>query len=97
MSADFPFPSQTRAVGRPQVTQEQADLGVVGRVHGGGKALLVRPQVLDSEFAEPGVQRVPAAVRAVERRGQIGVPPVTLRHAARRNAKLGGRRSLHEG
>src|SRR6185437_5318881 len=93
----LPVPQPDTAVGRPQVTQEQADLGVVGRVHGGGKALLVRPQVLDSEFAEPGVQRLPAAVRAAERRGQIGVRPVTLGHPARRNAKLCGRRGLYEG
>ena len=79
------------------MTQEQADLGVVGRVDSGGKALLVRPQVLNPEFAEPGMQRVPAAMRAVVRRGQVAVPPVALRHPARGDAELGGRSRLDEG
>src|SRR6266568_4739802 len=46
----LPVPQPDTAIGRPQMTQEQTDLVIIGRVDGGGKALLVRPQVLDSEF-----------------------------------------------
>src|ERR1700729_1586411 len=81
-------PKPDAAVGRPQMAQEQADLGIAGRVDGGRNALLVRPQVFYPEFAEPGVQWVPAAMRAVVWRRQVRMPPRLLGHPAWRNAEL---------
>ena len=46
------------AVGRPQVAQEEADLGVGGRVEDVGQALVVRAQVTDAKLTEPVMDRV---------------------------------------
>src|ERR1700689_3255290 len=54
-------------------------------------------QVFDPELPEPGMHRVPAAVRAVLRRRQVRVPPGLLGHPARGDAEFGCRGSLDEG
>src|SRR6185437_6297731 len=66
------------SVGRPQVLQEQADLVIASRKKRTRQALVMRAPVLDAQLAEPVVNRVPAAVRAVSRCGQIDVPPGLL-------------------
>src|ERR1022692_139917 len=45
-----------------------------------GDPLLVRPEILDSQLAKPRIQRVHTPACAVERRGQVGVPPCLLPH-----------------
>ena len=79
------------------MAQEQADLGIAARVDSRRKALLVGPQVFDPEFAKPSVQRVPAAMGAAVRRGQVRMPPCLLRNPAWRYAELCRRGCLHEG
>src|SRR5580704_1042540 len=79
------------------MTEEGADLGIACRVQGGGDALVMRPQIFDSELAEPGVQRVSAAVRAVVRCREIRVPPRLLGDPPRRYAELRRCGGFHEG
>src|SRR5271170_5649790 len=57
----------------------------------------MRAQVPDAKFAEPVMNRVTAAVRAVLRRWQVHMPPRLLRHPARGYPELGRGRRLDEG
>ena len=75
LSADLPEAERDAPSVAHRWRRNTADLGVGGRVEGGGEALLVRAEILDAELGEPHMQWIPAPCCSV-RRGQVGVPPV---------------------
>src|SRR5450631_1678138 len=59
-------------------------------------ALLIRPEVLDTQLAEPRMQGVIATVGATVWGRQVAMPPALLQHPARGDAELSGSGTLDE-